>query len=76
MRVGTWLSKEGHHATPQHQACPPPRRTEAAAVVLLNQLWRVLPVEDRHRTLQTLSRVVAQQLAPAPNTSEVTHERS
>ena len=53
----------------------PPRRPQAATRVLLNRLWHVLPIENRQRALRLLSRVVAQQLAPAPSTSEATHER-
>jgi hypothetical protein len=40
----------------------------------VNQLWKSLAVEDRRRTLTTLSQVVAKQLQPPPDAKEVMHE--
>jgi hypothetical protein len=40
------------------------------------RLWAALPTEARRKTLQALSRVLAQQLGAPPNTLEVSHERS
>jgi len=42
--------------------------------VLLTRLWQVLPQADRHRTLLTLSRIVAQQLPRPPADKEAEHE--
>jgi hypothetical protein len=62
--------------------CPTPRKTESppripqqGACVELAQLWAVLSPTTRQDALQTLSRVIAQQL-PTPKTGqEVMHER-
>ena len=50
---------------------PFPRRRSGLSGLALNRLWEVLPEEDRQRTLQLLSRLVAQQLQPPPNGAEV-----
>ena len=49
------------------------RRPIRSQRLALNRLWGVLPEEDRQRTLQLLSRLVAQQLQP-PNGAEVPDE--
>ena len=41
----------------------------------LVQLWEVLPPTTRQNVLQTLSRVIAQQLPTPPTGQEVLHER-
>ncbi len=53
----------------------PPRRSRPVPQLLLTQLWRALPVEDRQQLLRTLGRVVAQQLASTPGMREVANER-
>ncbi len=53
---------------------PPPRRPAEGACVELTQLWPVLSATTRQHVLQTLSRIIAQQL-PTPETGqEVLHE--
>ncbi len=53
----------------------PPRLSAEGTCVELAQLWTVLSPTTRQNVLQTLSRVVAQQL-PTPKTGqEVVHER-
>ena len=54
---------------------PPPRTLAEGTCVELAQLWTMLPPTTRHDILQTMSRVVAQQL-PTPTTGqEVLDER-
>ncbi len=52
----------------------PPRPLEPTRRVPLTRLWQVLPQADRHRTLLTLSRIVAQQLPRPPADKEADHE--
>jgi hypothetical protein len=40
----------------------------------LQQIWATLPAEQRRKTLQTLSRIVAQQLCNPRRPQEVSHE--
>ena len=56
-------------------SCPPRAGPTPKPSVLLSHLWPALADEDRRRTLQALSRVVAQQLMSPPTWPEVTHER-
>ena len=57
--------------------CPvPPRRAEPTRRVPLTHLWQTLTQADRHRTLLTLSRIVAQQLPRPPADKEADHEQS
>jgi hypothetical protein len=49
--------------------------TQAAAKpIALKQLWEAIPRSNRQQTLQTLSRLVAQQLQPPPAEKEVRDE--
>ena len=59
--------------TPPGQS--PPRPLKPAPRLPLTHLWQALPQADRHRTLLTLSRVVAQQLPRPPADKEADHER-
>ena len=53
----------------------PPRLPAEGTCVELAQLWTILSPTTRQNVLQTLSRVIAQQL-PTPKTGlEVVHER-
>ena len=52
----------------------PPRPPEPTQRVPLTRLWQALPQADRHRTLRTLSRIVAQQLPRPPADKEADHE--
>jgi hypothetical protein len=67
------LLKEESHALQ-------PRRTlfvlnqAAAKPLALKQLWEALPQPNRQQTLQTLSRLIAQQLQPLPGEKEVDDE--
>lgn len=65
--------KEDHHAPqPRRPLLPPdPSVTQRLS---LQQLWAVLPDEQRRRTIQVLSQVVANQLQAPPNDKEVPHE--
>ena len=54
----------------------PPAPAEPTRRVPLTQLWQALPQADRHRTLLTLSRIVAQQLPRPPADKEADHEHS
>ncbi len=59
----------------REERVPPPRLSAEGTCVELSQLWTVLSPTTRQHVLQTLSRVVAQQL-PTPKTGqEVMHER-
>jgi hypothetical protein len=69
-------SKEDHHAHISHSKCPPPRRGRPTTQHPINRLWHALPVDARRKTLQALSRVVAQQLGEPPNPLEVSHDPS
>ena len=69
------MQQGGSPCSTQGVNLSPPRRTKQPARVPLNRLWLALPDENRRRTLQTLSRVVAQQVASLPSIPEVTHEK-
>jgi hypothetical protein len=43
--------------------------------LLLEHLWKVVPLATQQRVLQTLSRVVAQHLPTPPMRQEVGHDR-
>jgi len=58
----------------QRSTTPFPAKPIRTRRLALNRLWEVLPEEDRQRTLQLLSRLVAQQLQPQPNGAEVPDE--
>jgi hypothetical protein len=49
-------------------------RAEQRPRVALEQLWQTLPESDRQHTLQTLSRIVAQQVFGSPDRKEVRHD--
>jgi len=69
-----WLQEESHvqrHGRPSS----PPRTLAEGTCVELAQLWEVLPPTTRQNVLQTLSRVIAQQLPTPPTGQEVLHER-
>ena len=53
---------------------PPPRALSEGTCVELSQLWTVLVPTTRQNILQTLSRVVAQQLPMPEDGQEVMHE--
>jgi hypothetical protein len=57
---------------------PPPRTNPIHNLLqyLLNRLWKVLPESARQETLQTLTRMLAQQIAQFPGRKEVPHEHS
>jgi hypothetical protein len=65
--------KEGNHAR-QLIPTPFPAKAIHRQRLALNRLWEVLPEQDRQRTLQLLSRLVAQQLQPPPDGAEVPDE--
>lgn len=69
------MNQEVRHAPIQRHHGPPPRQPQPAAIRLA-QVWLKLPDERRQRTLSALSRVVVQQLAKAPQATEVAHERT
>ena len=50
----------------------PPRA--AVNPIALKQLWEAIPEANRQQTLQTLNRLVAQQLQPPPSEKEVRDE--
>ena len=63
-------------ANPSHGLIPPRAGNApaaAAAPITPPQLWAVLPAERRQQALQTLSRIVTQQLRPLVG-KEVRHE--
>ena len=53
---------------------PPPPRATPGQSIPLNQVWHILPATTRHKTLQALSRVVAQHLVQPPVRQEVAHD--
>ena len=52
-----------------------PRPPLESCPLILSRLWSTLPVENRERILNALSRLVAQHLKQPPNEPEVKHER-
>ena len=54
----------------------PPRRGQPTKQRPIDRIWPALPPENRRKTLQALSRVVAQNLSASPNAPEAPHERS
>jgi hypothetical protein len=69
------FSQEEPHASTSNRRCPPPRPRKLTRPRQPSQLWRVLPLEDRARILNALSRVVAEHLTLPPKLKEVTHEQ-
>jgi hypothetical protein len=68
-------SQQGGPSCDDHHAnLSPPRRTEPKACPPLGRLWLALTDDQRQRTLRTLSRVVAHQLAAPPAGKEGTHD--
>ena len=67
--------KEVYHAANLERASPPPRRTSRDTPLPPMGLWQTVPAAARLKTLQTLSRVVAQNLLPSP-AKEVGYERA
>ncbi len=54
----------------------PPRAQTRNHRLALNRLWRVLPESAQQETLQTLARMLAQQVEQFSGRKEVPHERS
>ena len=54
---------------------PPPRLPAEGMCVELSELWTVLTPTTRRNVLQTLSRIIAQQLPTPATGQEVLHER-
>ena len=75
MSIARGVHKEGHHASIPNHPCPPPRPIGRARPRAPRQLWLTLTAESRQRILDTLSRIVAQQLAVPPAIQEATRER-
>jgi hypothetical protein len=53
---------------------PPPPPATPNPPLTPQQIWATLPDEHRRKTLQTLSRIVAQQLQTTRSPQEVSHE--
>ena len=66
--------KECRHAQTSAPDSPPPPPAALSPQITLLQLWATLPDEPRRKTLQTLSRLVAQQLHDPRRPQEVSHE--
>jgi hypothetical protein len=70
--IASLLKEESHAIQPRRSLFVP---THAAGKpIALKQLWEVIPEANRLRALQTLSRLVAQQLQPPPHEKEVRGE--
>ena len=76
MSAARWVHKEGHHASISNHRCPPPRPSRRVGPLIPCQVWLTLTIESRARSLGTLSRIVAQQLAGPPAVQEATHEHN
>jgi hypothetical protein len=70
------MSKEVCHASKPYIRRPPPRRNGLNNQTAPHQLWGAFPIEHREQILGTLIRVVALQLAKAPEAEAATNERS
>jgi hypothetical protein len=73
--VGSGISKEDHCAAISNHRRPPPRRLRQKPPSKPNELWPVLPADNREQILNALSRVVAEHLVLSPILREVTHEQ-
>ena len=59
---------------PRLRTVPPPPPVAHSLQISPQQIWATLPAEPRRKTLQTLSRLVAQQLDDPHSLQEVSHE--
>jgi hypothetical protein len=57
-----------------HLPVPPPSRVTSEHRIAPQDLWPVLPAQSRQKTLQSLSRLIAQRLPSSPPRKEETHE--
>lgn len=76
MRQGRRLYKEVTHARIAKGASDATLtlRAEQRPRIALEQLWQTLPEPDRRHALETLSRIVAQQVFDSKDRKEVRHE--
>jgi hypothetical protein len=66
--------KECNYAPTSARASPPPPPATPTSQLIPHEIWASLPSEHRRQTLQTLSRIVAQQLHGPHRPQEVSHE--
>ena len=66
------LKEESHAVQPRRDLFVPPQ--PAVKPIALEQLWEAIPEPNRQQALQTLNRLVAQQLQPPPGEKEVRDE--
>ena len=67
------MLKEAINARELRNPYTPPR--SAKTIRTLDQLWAFLAPESREQTLVILSRVVAKQVGPPPQTQEATNDQ-